>query len=158
VWEYNDLNHRASARAAASKDRNLERLPGGREFVVEQQSEICNPAPFMQPLGSRDYGEGNIYEMRSYTYAPGDIAKVIEAWGKAIHSREEFSPLAAGMSTELGALNKWIHIWPYQDLNERARVRAESRKPGTGWPPQAGVRPVKQDNKILIPASFSPVK
>ena len=158
VWEYDDLNHRARAREAASKDRNLERLPGGREFVVEQQSEIYMPAPFMQPLGSRDYGEGNIYEMRSYTYAPGDIPKVVEAWGKAIPNREEFSPLAAGMYTDLGALNKWTHIWPYKDLGERARVRTESRKPGTGWPPQAGVRPVKQENKILIPASFSPVK
>jgi hypothetical protein len=158
VWEYDDLNHRARAREAASKDANLRKMPGGQEFVVEQQSEIYNPAPFMHALGSRDYGEGNIYEMRTYTYAPGDVAKVIEAWGKAIHIREEFSPLAAGMSTELGGLNKWTHIWVYKDLNDRARVRAESRRPGTGWPAQSGVRPVKQENKIMIPASFSPVK
>ena len=83
---------------------------------------------------------------------------MVEAWGKAIHIREEFSPLAAGMSTELGGLNKWTHIWVYKDLNERARVRIESRKPDTGWPAQSGVRPVRQENKILIPASFSPVK
>jgi hypothetical protein len=25
----------------------------------------------MRPLGSRDYGTGNVYEMRIYTYAPG---------------------------------------------------------------------------------------
>jgi Zn-dependent protease with chaperone function len=62
------------------------------------------------------------------------------------------------MYTELGGLNRWTHIWPYKDLNERARVRAASRQGNTGWPPQAGVRPVKQENKILIPASFSPVK
>jgi hypothetical protein len=30
-----------------------------------------NPASFMRPLGSRDYGTGNVYEMRIYTYAPG---------------------------------------------------------------------------------------
>ena len=158
VWEYDDLDHRARAREAASMDADLGRLPGGREFVVEQQSEIYMPAPFMHPLGSRDYGEGNIYEMRTYTYAPGDVPKVVEAWGTAIHKREEFSPLAAGMYTELGGLNKWTHIWVYKDLNERAHVRTESRKPGTGWPAQSGVRPVKQENKILIPASFSPVK
>ncbi len=62
------------------------------------------------------------------------------------------------MYTELGGLNKWTHIWVYKDLNERARVRTESRKPGTGWPAESGVRPVKQENKVLIPASFSPVK
>jgi hypothetical protein len=46
----------------------------------------------------------------------------------------------------------------YKDLNERARVREESRRPGGAWPPQAGVRPVRQENKLLIPASFSPVR
>jgi len=51
-----------------------------------------NPAPFMHPLGSRDYGTGNVYEMRTYTYAPGDIAKVLEGWSKAIEAREHSPP------------------------------------------------------------------
>jgi hypothetical protein len=46
----------------------------------------------------------------------------------------------------------------YQDLNERARVRGEARKAGGAWPPQTGVRPIRQTNKLLIPASFSPVR
>jgi len=37
-------------------------------------------------------------------------------------------------------------------------VREESRRPGTGWPAQTGVRPVRQENKLLIPATFSPVR
>jgi hypothetical protein len=63
-------------------------MPSGREFVVAQEVEIMTPAPFMRPLGSRDYGGGNVYEMRTYTYAPGDIPKVLEAWAKAIEARE----------------------------------------------------------------------
>jgi len=39
-----------------------------------------------------------------------------------------------------------------------AIVREESRRPGSGWPAQSGVRPVRQENKLLIPASFSPVR
>jgi hypothetical protein len=46
----------------------------------------------------------------------------------------------------------------YKDMNERARVREESRKPGGQWPPQTGVRPVRQANKLLLPAAFSPVR
>jgi len=115
-----------------------------------------NPAPFMHTLGSRDYGTGNVYEMRTYTYAPGDIPKVLEAWAKAIEAREKFSPLAACWTSELGGLNKFVHTWVYKDLNERARVREESRRPGGAWPPQAGVRPIRQENKLLIPAAFSP--
>ena len=115
------------------------------------------PAPFMHPLGSRDYGTGNVYEMRIYTFAPGDIAKVVDAWGKAIDEREKFSPLAACWTSEVGGLNKFVHTWVYKDLNQRAQVREQARKAGV-WPPQTGVRPVRQENKILLPAAFSPVR
>jgi NIPSNAP protein len=55
--------------------------------------------------------------------------------------REQFSPLAACWTSELGGLNRFVHTWVYKDLNERARVREASRKPGGQWPPQTGVRP-----------------
>jgi hypothetical protein len=73
-------------------------------------------------------------------------------------AREKLSPLAACWTTELGGLNKFIHTWVYKDLNERGRIREESRRPGGAWPPQAGVRPIRQENKLLIPAPFSPVR
>jgi hypothetical protein len=117
-----------------------------------------HPAPFMHPLGSRNYGTGNVYEMRTYTFAPGDIAKVLDGWGKAIEAREKFSPLAACWTSELGRLNQFVHTWVYKDLTERARVREAIRKPGGQWPPQTGVRPIRQENKLLIPAAFSPVR
>jgi len=118
------------------------------------ESEIWNPAPFMRPLGG-DQALGNVYEMRVYTFEPGSIPEVIDSWTKAIPYREEFSPLAAAMYTELGALNRWMHIWPYKDLNDRARVRSEASK-SPHWPTGAGVR-IKQENKIMVPAAFSPM-
>ena len=123
VYPYDDLQHRTRVRAAMAQDAARNALPGGRDLIVAQEAEIMNPAPFMRPLGSRNYGTGNVYEMRTYTYAPGDIPKVLDAWGKAIEAREKFSPLAACWTSELGALNKFTHIWVYKDLNERARVR-----------------------------------
>src|SRR6184192_1249496 len=68
--------------------------------------------------------------------------------GKAIEAREKFSPLAACWTNELGGLNRFTHIWCYKDLNERARVREESRRPGGAWPPQAEVRPVRQGKLV----------
>ena len=158
VYPYDDLQHRTRVRAAMAQDAERNAMPSCREFVVAQEAEIMTPAPFMRPLGSRDYGGGNVYEMRTYTYAPGDIPKVLEAWAKAIEAREKFSPLAACWTSELGGLNKFVHTWVYKDLNERARIREESRRPGTGWPAQSGVRPVHQENKLLMPAAFSPVR
>jgi hypothetical protein len=157
VWPYEDLQHRATVREAMAKDSALQQLPGGRDLIVAQESEIMTPAPFMHPLGSRDYGTGNVYEMRIYTHAPGNIPTVLKAWAEAIPNREKFSPLAACWSSEIGGLNKFVHVWVYKDLNERARVREEARKAGH-WPPQSGVRPIRQENKILIPAAFSPVR
>ena len=158
VYPYDNLQHRTAVRAALAQDTARQQLQGGQDLVVAQESEIMTPAPFMHALGSRNYGTGNIYEMRTYTFAPGDLAKVLDGWGKAIEAREKFSPLAACWTSELGGLNKFVHTWVYKDLNERARVREESRKPGGQWPPQTGVRPVRQENKLLMPASFSPVR
>jgi hypothetical protein len=141
VYPYDDLQQRTAVRSAMAGDTALQQLPGGRDLIAAQESEIMIPAPFMRPLGSRDYGSGNIYEMRTYTFAPGDIPKVLDGWAKAIEARERFSPLAACWTSELGGLNKFVHTWVYKDLNERARVREESRRPGGQWPPQTGVRP-----------------
>ena len=158
VYPYDDLQHRTKVRAAMASDAVRNAMPGGGDLIVAQESEIMNPAPFMHALGSRDYGTGNVYEMRTYTYAPGDLPKVLEAWGKAVPAREELSPLAACWTSELGGLNKFVHTWVYKNLGERERIRAASRAPGRAWPPQSGVRPVRQENKLLIPASFSPMR
>ena len=158
VYPYDDLAQRTRVREALAKDTARAQIPSGGEFVVEQEAEIMNPAPFMHPLGSRDYGTGNVYEMRTYTYASGDIPKVLEGWSTAIEAREKFSPLAACWTSELGGLNKFVHIWVYKDLNERTRVREASRQSGGAWPPQTGVRPIRQANKLLVPAAFSPVR
>ncbi len=60
---------------------------------------------------------------------------------------------AAGMFTEFGGLNRWMHIWPYKDLNHRDEVRGMKIE---GWPSGAPGR-VRQENKIMVPASFSPM-
>ena len=158
VYPYDDLGHRTRVRAALAQDAERNAMPGGGDLIAAQEAEIMNPAPFMRALGSRDYGTGNVYEMRTYTYAPGDIPKVLEAWAKAIADREKHSLLAACWTSELGVLNKFVHTWVYKDLNERARLHEAARTAGGAWPPQAGVRPIRQTNKVLIPAAFSPVR
>jgi hypothetical protein len=55
-------------------------------------------------------------------------------------------------------LNKWCHIWAYKDAAERSRIRAEAVSKGV-WPP--GSPPgalLKQENMLVVPAAFSPLK
>lgn len=152
VWPYADLGERTRVRAASAQDPNWPPRHGG--VIVSMESEIWTPAPFMRPLGG-DQAMGGIYEMRIYTFQPGSIPEVIQRWSEAIPHREAFSPLAAAMYTEIGALNRWMHIWPYKDLAARSRIRNEARQ-SPHWPTGAGVR-IRQENKILQPAAFSPM-
>jgi len=60
--------------------------------------------------------------------------------------------------TEMGPLNKYVHIWPYPSLDERARIRKHAVDTGA-WPPPGGADVlVTQENKILLPAPFSPLQ
>jgi NIPSNAP len=140
VYPYDDLRHRSTVRAAMAQDAARNALPGGGDLIVAQEAEIMNPAPFMRALGSRDYGTGNVYEMRTYTYAPGDIPKVLEAWGKAIEAREKFSPWRpAGRASSVGSTSSFtpgcIRIWasaPRSVRNPGGRVAHGRHRPGCG--------------------------
>ena len=101
-----------------AQDTALAQLPGGGDLIAAMESEIMNPAPFMHALGSRDYGTGNVYEMRTYTYAPGDIPKVLDAWAKAVPAREELSPLA-------GLLDE--RAWRAQQIRPHLGVQGSGR-------------------------------
>ena len=101
---------------------------------------------------------GNLYEIRIYTFKPGGIPATIDRWSTQIAERTKLSPLAGAWYSELGGLNKWCHIWAYKDAGERFRIREEARAKGI-WPPKGG-QPgmmLKQENMLVVPASFSPL-
>src|SRR4026208_973951 len=132
VYPYDDLNHRARVRAAMAQDPERNALPGGQALVGAQEAEIVNQPEFMHLLNGRDYGSGNVYEMRIYTYAAGDPAKPMPARQQGrgglakqrrgreqgLAAREALSPVVAYWPSELGQLNRFIHVYVYKDLAE----------------------------------------
>ena len=153
VWPYENLKQRTDLRAQAAKDPHWP--PKIMDLIETMESEIFIPAPFMQPLGKRQLGQ--VYEMRTYLYQPGTMPEVLTRWAEAIPQRVQLSPLAACWYSEIGELNTFVHIWPYQDFEQRDRIRAEAMKLPQ-WPPKTREFLVKQTTKILIPASFSPMQ
>jgi hypothetical protein len=105
------------------------------------------------------------FEMRTYTYAPGELPTMIKNWENAVGVRLQFGPVCAIWYSELGALSKFVHIWPYQTLDQRADIRKKSHDTGM-WP--SSVKAVKeggraegllaQENKIRMPSAFSPLQ
>jgi NIPSNAP len=152
LWPYDSLAHREQTRAAAAKAEGWP--PNIREFVIDMKAEIFIPAPFSPPLEERVLG--NLYEIRTYTYEPGAIPNVIQRWSEKIEGRTKLSPLVGCWYSDLGSLNKWVHIWAYRDYAERERIRREAVQQGI-WPPQGGVGLLRQENALVVPASFSPL-
>lgn len=154
IWPYEDAAHRSQVRAKSVADGAWP--PRFKEPVIlNMNSEILLPAPFMQPLGERKVGP--LYELRIYKYDTGQIPKVIDAWGKAIEERTKYSPLAGAWYSEFGNLNRWFHMWAYESFEHRLAVRAETRAKGV-WPPPGGIAPLHQQNKLLLPAACSPMQ
>lgn len=153
IWPYEDMAQRTQVRARSVADGKWP--PNTREFIMNMRSEILIPAPFMELMKPRKIGP--VYEMRTYTYAPGDIPKVLDAWSTKIAERARLSPLAGCWYSDLGELNRFVHLWAYRSFDERATVRQESREKGI-WPPSSGVAPLRQENKILFPAACSPMQ
>ena len=65
-----------------------------------------------------------IYEVRTYTLRPGATAEFEERYAKRLPLREKHSKLGAFWHTEFGPLNQVIHVYPYDDLQQRTAVRA----------------------------------
>jgi len=68
------------------------------------------------------------------------------------------SPIALAGHVEHGEANRFIHIWAYQSLDERAAIRNKAREMGV-WPPPGGSDTLlTMANKIMMPSAFSPVQ
>jgi hypothetical protein len=154
VWAYKDLAERARIRAEAAKNPNWPAKL--RDFIHTMRSEIVVPFPSVPE--PRPGKMGPFFELRSYTLRPGSQADVTKNWEASLPARTKLSPIVLAGLVEFGAANGFIHIWAYESLDQRARVRDEARKKGIWPPPSAPGTLMTQENKILLPSAFSPLQ
>lgn len=154
VWPYRDIAERNRIRAEAAKDPNWPPKIG--EFIRSMHSEILVPFPF-SPLPTP--GKiGPIFEMRIYTIKPGTLPAIMKGWEAKLPERLKLSSLVVAGNVDLGEVNRFIHIWAYTSLEQRAAVRAKAVQLGV-WPPPGGAQHLlTQANKIVMPAAFSPLQ
>jgi hypothetical protein len=154
VWGYNDLAERAKVRAEAAKDANWP--PKIQEFIRKMRAEIVNAFDFVpKPTPGR---MGPVYEIRYYTLKAGALPATAEGWKSKIAERIKLSPVVLAGGVEFGKANGFVHIWAYPSMDQRMQIRDEARKKGV-WPPGGGGdRLISQQNKIVLPAAFSPLQ
>jgi len=105
-----------------------------------------------------------LIDHRTYTVRPGTMNKQLalyEEYGMKAQKRHLGEPLAY-LVAESGELNVYVHIWVYQDAADRAAKRA-AMQADPEWQvfmqknAEAGYL-IKQENKLMTPAPFAPIK
>jgi len=100
--------------------------------------------------------------MRTYTIKVGKLNRYISHFEQVgLPIIQKYAKLVGYWTTDIGELNQVIHIWAYDDLNTRAQKRQELYQ-DPDWLrdfiPEAIDMLEKQENKILSPVAFSPIK
>ena len=103
-----------------------------------------------------------ILEERTYSIVPGQVAEYLDNYeqhGKPIHWKYLGTPVG-WFVTETGVLNQVVHLWRYDSMAERDRKRAAlyADPEWNAYRRQAGARVVKQENRIMRPTAFSPMR
>lgn len=153
VWPYENAGERERIRAEATKDGTWP--PKAGEFIVDMKSEVFQPLPFSPDLAPADIGP--FFEMRSYVVKPGGIPQMAERWKQFLPGRIALSPLVGVFTSDVGALNQWVHIWAYKSLDQRMEIRNKAKVDGI-WPPPGDSPVIHQETKVLMAAPFSPIK
>lgn len=101
-----------------------------------------------------------IVEMRSYVLRPGalpEFMRLMASEGIGIE-RPILGDLVGFYSSEIGSINKVIHLWRYTSFEDRQQRRAQLAAAPEWLAFVPKVLPLIQDmhNELLNPAPFSP--
>jgi hypothetical protein len=105
-----------------------------------------------------------IVEHRTYTCQPGTIRKQLafyEKHGFAVQRKHLGEPFGY-FTHEHGDVNSYIHMWAYEDVNDRMTRRAALTK-DPEWQSylektnELGYL-VAQESKLLVATSFAPIR
>ena len=105
-----------------------------------------------------------VVDHRTYTLHPLKLGKwlaLYEEYALPVQLRH-LGNLIGFFQTEIGTLNQVVHLWGFDSLEERQRRRGEMAKDpawGEFLRRNEELGALKhQENKIVVPVSFSPLK
>jgi len=103
-----------------------------------------------------------ILEQRDYHVYTGKLSELVrlyETEGIAIQ-QEVLGGFVGAFTTDVGSLSTYTHLWRYDSYEERATRRAalQARDDWKGF--LAKIQPLihMQQNRILLPTAFSPLR
>lgn len=103
-----------------------------------------------------------IVDLRTYTAKPGKLGAWLKLYGEeGWPLQQRYLPKCLGFyTTEIGVLNRAVHLWEYASIGERERTRG-AMAADAAWPSfvaRSASHFVAQENVILKPAPHWPMK
>mmetsp|Transcript_37603 Transcript_37603/g.52036 ORF Transcript_37603/g.52036 Transcript_37603/m.52036 type:complete len:191 (-) Transcript_37603:104-676(-) len=101
---------------------------------------------------------GKLFEWRKYTINPKDFPSFLKLTNEHISLRTNYSPLLGYWITEIGGVNEVIHLWEYDNLDQRQQIRL-SLAQDQPWNENymAKMRPMLQKQENLLLRSVSDI-
>lgn len=129
---------------------------GCGESLVSMSSAAYALFPFLADPAPAALGRW--YEFRTYGLKHGQLGPTIAAWQEAVPARHALSPLVGAFTALDGTQPRFLNIWAYASLDQRAQLRADAVSQGL-WPPKGGpaLLTTMQSN-VCMPLPFSPLK
>jgi hypothetical protein len=143
--------------AATERERALlsqEPFDGGG---IVSAFEIASYVPFPLLPAVRPGRRGPIYEFRTYRLKPGGLAPTLASWREAIAPAQEYTNHLVTSMYALDGAPRITHIWAFESLEERARLRANAYGAGV-WPPKSGPEQILDATSVIgLPEALSPL-
>ncbi|XP_059870387.1 protein NipSnap homolog 3A-like [Delphinus delphis] len=161
IWKYDNFAHQTEVRKTLANDKEWREqlLIPIMGITDKQESEITYLVPWCKL--EKPPKEG-VYELVTFQMKPGGPALWGDAFKRAINAHVElgYSKLIGVFHTEYGALNRVHVLWWNESADSRAAGRHQSHEDPRVV---AAVREsvnylVSQQNMLLIPTSYSPLK
>jgi hypothetical protein len=155
LWGFEDFRHRARARAALAGDTRWKAFRVRTRAMVREVDTLILVRSEAWPFTAQ--ATSPLYELRDYRLQPGKIVAWLECWARGMTVRRKFSAPVGIWYSEIGELNRMVHLWPYRDLQERFEVREAAIKDPLWRDTVATLATMmlRMESTILVPTAAS---
>ncbi|XP_004372413.1 protein NipSnap homolog 3A-like [Trichechus manatus latirostris] len=161
IWKYDNFAHQIEVQKALAKNKEWQEqfLIPNLPLIDKQEWEISYLVPWCKIENPPKEG---VYELVSFQMKPGGPALWGDAFQRAVNSHVNlnYAKLVGVFHTEYGVLNRVHVLWWHESPDSRAAGRHQSHEdPRVVAAGQESANYlVSQQNLLLIPTSFSPLK
>lgn len=103
-----------------------------------------------------------IVEQRTYTLHPGKVAEMVRLYGSEglALQQKHLGRFLGYFTSETGNLNQVVFLWGFDSVDDRAARRARMAQDPAWQAYLQKVLPliVTQENRLLAPTDFSPIR